>query len=66
MLPTDVYRAALNSRPFPLALITQSECPLCDRLHLRQYLKKSGHSSHKPFGLAQEILRDCEFAAFLL
>ena len=43
-----------------------SECSLCDRLHLRQYLKKSGHSSHKPFGLAQEILRDCEFAAFLL
>jgi len=29
-------------------------------------LNKSGHSSHKPFGLAQEILRDCEFAAFLL
>jgi len=33
---------------------------------LLSLLNKSGHSSHKPFELVQEILRDCEFAAFLL
>ncbi|MGC8120002.1 hypothetical protein [Marinobacter sp. VGCF2001] len=40
--------------------------PACSLFPLPAFLNKSGHSSHKLFGLAQEILRDCEFAAFLL